>query len=812
MKLKKILAGAMAGAMVLGSVVGVSASTTADDVTVSSFLGDSTGVVTLTGDFDVTYTFNNVGNLDEANNNYTNFVVRLIDESSNDLFFRADNWSWLYNPETTITYYCDNTASDKSTIDWYTHTDYDGDWSTWLSAMSAGYDCTVNLSRSGNLITAVMDCGGATFTISANPDFFGDTVTVYLTGEQCELSNVSITGTAAITLSDTSATILTGNTKTVSVTPAFAECTAESADTSIATVTVSDNIVSITGVAAGATTVTVACGNSSQTVDVTVTDDAVAMTAITASADVTDLTVGDTATISITATPSDTTESTTGATYASDDTDVLTVSESGVVTAVAAGEATVTVSIVNEAGDTLTSTVDFTVTETASESEATEASDSTDSGSSSDDADTDESSEESSEASSSSDEKTSGTAIKGTAVDDVICATDDDGTTWWINHSASILLEDGATTTITFKNTTTGTSNWNSGIYVIYTADEAFAGGSGISDLSGYTEYYVCRSDVYGWDGAGVISAATLTTDAAPADDDEWAEWLAAMQAGQDCTITATLDGSTLTVVFAAGTAQTTATITVDADSPVYLSLTGELCELTDIYYTVSKQVSGAAASSDALTSTTGDGKAAVYTVTADTINDASTDYFFVSVTDAAGSYITADVNGNCTYYSAVTGETITVDIYDGEAITLEEGVTYLVNVDRDDDTNSILISFWSEDGSTLLLSYLVEDTDLEDEITTTIVTSDENTGSFTVTASLEDATYSSTSNASGDEGTEGTEAAENTESSTTTVTESQTTSSGDSTPPTGDASPIIPIAVAMLGCAAVVIAGKRRC
>ncbi len=185
------------------------------------------------------------------------------------------------------------------------------------------------------------------------------------------------------------------------------------------------------------------------------------------------------------------------------------------------------------------------------------------------------------------------TAFAATSIADLECGTADDGTTWWIAHTEGIELKEG-TTTFTFTNTSTGSSNWNSGIYVIYTADEAYDGGEdGISATSGYTEYYVCRSDVYGWDGAGAVSATTLTVDSSPADgledqtdiDAAWADWLAECQAGIDSTIVATLSGDTLTVVFTVGDAQTTATIAVDSSVATYLSLTGELCTLSDISY-----------------------------------------------------------------------------------------------------------------------------------------------------------------------------------------------------------------------------------
>ena len=210
MKLKKVLAAALAGTMVMASLTAVSAETM-EDQSISDFMqnmteGTAPGI-DVSGDFDVTLTFHNNGNRDQAGNYYTNFVICIRDENSNDMFVRADNWSWIYDYETAITYYCDNTVSDGTTIDWYTHTDYDGDWAAWVDAMSAandGCDCTVSITRSGNLITVVSECGGATFTIAADTDIIGENATIYLTGEQCKLTNIEYTVGGASSTSDDS--------------------------------------------------------------------------------------------------------------------------------------------------------------------------------------------------------------------------------------------------------------------------------------------------------------------------------------------------------------------------------------------------------------------------------------------------------------------------------------------------------------------------------------------------------------------------------------------------------------------------------
>ncbi|MBE5921731.1 MAG: hypothetical protein E7269_03140 [Lachnospiraceae bacterium] len=164
-------------------------------------------------------------------------------------------------------------------------------------------------------------------------------------------------------------------------------------------------------------------------------------------------------------------------------------------------------------------------------------------------------------------------------------------TGFWAAHSEGVEVTEEEVT-ITFKSTTdaAATDNWNAPMYVLYSADEAFAGGV-VSETAGYVEYFVMRADIYGWAGAGIPNAdyvggntattmAECVTTTAPAD---WAAWLAANQAGIDCTVTAKLDGSNAVVTMTVGEAVSTATIPVDTTKTVYITLSGEKCTLTDI-------------------------------------------------------------------------------------------------------------------------------------------------------------------------------------------------------------------------------------
>lgn len=177
-----------------------------------------------------------------------------------------------------------------------------------------------------------------------------------------------------------------------------------------------------------------------------------------------------------------------------------------------------------------------------------------------------------------------------------MAATEVDCSGWWIAHSEGYeVTAEGVT--LEFKSTTyaDATANWNTPIYVIYSADEAFAGGAAVSTAPGYAEYFVMRSDLYGWSGAAIDASLTgkntndaeyanlITKEGVPADDAAWATWLTANKAGVDCKVTAKLDGSNAVVTIENNGVKSTAKIPVDTSKKVYVSLGGELCKLTNI-------------------------------------------------------------------------------------------------------------------------------------------------------------------------------------------------------------------------------------
>lgn len=171
---------------------------------------------------------------------------------------------------------------------------------------------------------------------------------------------------------------------------------------------------------------------------------------------------------------------------------------------------------------------------------------------------------------------------------------------WWTAHTAGVELTE-TPTTITFTNTTyaDAADNWNTALWILYTANEAKVNGDG------YVEYWVHRSDNYGWGNAGYYTAAlpadTFLNTAFPDNlaannitwvgefaEGCWENWVADSKAGAEGTVTAKLDGNGNAVITISYHGVTnTVTLPVDTSKPVYLSLTGEKCKLSNIKVSV---------------------------------------------------------------------------------------------------------------------------------------------------------------------------------------------------------------------------------
>ena len=180
-----------------------------------------------------------------------------------------------------------------------------------------------------------------------------------------------------------------------------------------------------------------------------------------------------------------------------------------------------------------------------------------------------------------------------TNVFSVFAAETVDCTGWWAAHSSSIeVTEAGGKVTFPSVTYADAVNNWDSPIVVLYSADSTFAGGAGISDTAGYYEYYVVRSDSYGWTSANATPAGTNTNDTPSIFTEKSAaegaldNFLANNKAGVDVTVTAKLEGSNAIITVENNGVKTTSSIGVDASKPLYISLGGEHCTLTNINVT----------------------------------------------------------------------------------------------------------------------------------------------------------------------------------------------------------------------------------
>lgn len=178
------------------------------------------------------------------------------------------------------------------------------------------------------------------------------------TPDSVEIAGVRVTG---VSVAPTSESIAVSETLTLTATVAPADATNKavtwsSSDDTIATV--SDAGV-VTGVAAGTATITVTTVDGSFTATSAVTVEAaiVAVTGVTVSPETDTIAVSETITLTATVAPENATNK--AVTWSSSDDTIATVSDAGVVTGVAAGTATITVTTVD---GSFTDTSEITVT------------------------------------------------------------------------------------------------------------------------------------------------------------------------------------------------------------------------------------------------------------------------------------------------------------------------------------------------------------------------------------------------------------------------------------------------------------------
>ena len=227
---------------------------------------------------------------------------------------------------------------------------------SWSSSNTS----VATVSSSG-LVTAKA-AGNATITVKTEDG--NKTATCAVTVSQ---STVSVTSVA---VSPTSLSLNVGETSTLTATvyPSNATNKSVSWTSSNSTVASVDNSGVVTARATGSATITVKTldGNKTATCSVTVSQSSVAVTSVSLNKTSLNLTVGNTSTLTATVYPSNATNK--NVTWSSSNTSAATVSSSGLVTAKAAGSATITVKTV-DGNKTATCSVTVTSSSTTGSSQ-----------------------------------------------------------------------------------------------------------------------------------------------------------------------------------------------------------------------------------------------------------------------------------------------------------------------------------------------------------------------------------------------------------------------------------------------------------
>ena len=238
--------------------------------------------------------------------------------------------------KTSLTLTEDDTYTLTATVSPSNATDKSVTW-------SSNNPSVATVSSSG--VVTAKSAGTAKITVTTNDG--GNTATCSVT---VQAKKISVTG---VSLNKTSLSMTEGDTQTLTatVTPSNAtdkSVTWSSSNTSVATVSSSGVV---TAKAAGSTSITVKTidGGKTATCSVTVKAKTVSVTGVGLDKTSLSLTEGDTYTLTATVSPSNATDK--SVTWSSNTTSVATVSSSGVVTAKAAGSATITV-ITNDGGKT----------------------------------------------------------------------------------------------------------------------------------------------------------------------------------------------------------------------------------------------------------------------------------------------------------------------------------------------------------------------------------------------------------------------------------------------------------------------------
>ncbi len=194
---KKLLTMAMAVTMALVAMFSAFAET--KDVTIDAAFSANTGDEAVTGDFDVTYTFNNASK--DTSANWNNFAVEVFDAAGNYITVRADAFgvgagTGDYNEVL-------GTWNEESKMTWTGTPVDEAGWQQFAKDM-ADADVTVNVKRADKVITFKYDikAGNNTYNfVGTTPEIpaLADDLSVHITGEKVALTNVKFTNNAGTT-------------------------------------------------------------------------------------------------------------------------------------------------------------------------------------------------------------------------------------------------------------------------------------------------------------------------------------------------------------------------------------------------------------------------------------------------------------------------------------------------------------------------------------------------------------------------------------------------------------------------------------
>ncbi len=199
---KKFLAAALASVMAVTSATAVSAvelGTISGDLKVEGGLVSSaTDAVEMKDGESYTFKFHNKSNGDANWHNFAIFVTSAVgaDYTGADqelLVVRADRYAVSPSPATDLPSWGPDGDEWNNANLWKAEVN----WDNWLSDMKAGVDVEATISKDGNKFAYSAKIGNNTMSFEATSGgaALPDTVYVFLTGEQCELTGITATKT-----------------------------------------------------------------------------------------------------------------------------------------------------------------------------------------------------------------------------------------------------------------------------------------------------------------------------------------------------------------------------------------------------------------------------------------------------------------------------------------------------------------------------------------------------------------------------------------------------------------------------------------